>query len=70
VPGAAEPYNFKGQLLMKHGDADTVVPYPLARRLFDLANEPKTFFTEESGKHDGRSDEFYLKVESFIDRLD
>src|SRR3984893_12944795 len=30
-------------ILVVHGDEDDVVPISLARRLFELANEPKTF---------------------------
>jgi fermentation-respiration switch protein FrsA (DUF1100 family) len=38
-------------ILVLHGDEDTVIPISLARRLFELANEPKTFMLVSGGKH-------------------
>jgi uncharacterized protein len=38
-------------LLIVHGDKDGVVPIALGRRLFDLANEPKTFVLAPGGQH-------------------
>ncbi|MGB6175482.1 MAG: alpha/beta hydrolase [Methylocella sp.] len=38
-------------ILVVHGDEDDVVPVSLARRLFELANEPKTFMLVSGGKH-------------------
>jgi hypothetical protein len=38
-------------ILFVHGDEDDVVPISLARRLFELANEPKTFMLVSGGKH-------------------
>jgi uncharacterized protein len=38
-------------ILVLHGDEDDVVPMRLARRLFELANEPKTFMQVPGGKH-------------------
>jgi hypothetical protein len=38
-------------ILVLHGDEDDVVPIRLARRLFELANEPKTFMLVSGGKH-------------------
>ncbi len=38
-------------ILIVHGDEDDVVPIRLARRLFELANEPKTFMQVSGGKH-------------------
>jgi fermentation-respiration switch protein FrsA (DUF1100 family) len=38
-------------VLMVHGDEDVIVPLGLARRLFDLANEPKTFLSAPGGGH-------------------
>jgi fermentation-respiration switch protein FrsA (DUF1100 family) len=38
-------------ILVLHGDEDDVVPISLARRLFELANEPKTFMLVSGGKH-------------------
>jgi fermentation-respiration switch protein FrsA (DUF1100 family) len=38
-------------LLIIHGTADPVVPYSHGKRLFDLAREPKQFWTIEGGEH-------------------
>ena len=38
-------------ILIVHGDKDDIVPIILARRLFDLANEPKTFLCVAGGGH-------------------
>ena len=38
-------------LLVLHGDRDDVVPYEQGRRLFEAANEPKTFFTIRGAHH-------------------
>ena len=38
-------------VLMVHGEEDDVVPISSARRLFELANEPKTFVSVPGGNH-------------------
>ncbi|MBG0809759.1 alpha/beta hydrolase [Methylosinus sp. H3A] len=38
-------------VLIVHGDKDGVVPIALGRRLFELANEPKTFVLVPGGQH-------------------
>jgi fermentation-respiration switch protein FrsA (DUF1100 family) len=38
-------------VLMVHGEEDDVIPISSARRLFALANEPKTFVSVPSGGH-------------------
>lgn len=38
-------------LLVLHGDRDDVVPYEQGRRLFEAANQPKTFFTIRKARH-------------------
>jgi len=61
---------YKGPLLQFHGDADTIVPYELGKRLFEAANEPKTFVTLRRADHnDPRSKELVLAVRKFIDDL-
>lgn len=39
------------QLLVVHGNEDRVVPFAQGAKLFELANEPKTFFQVEKGTH-------------------
>jgi len=38
-------------VLMVHGDKDDVIPKDSAKQLFELANEPKTFFSVPEGGH-------------------
>jgi uncharacterized protein len=38
-------------VLMVHGEGDDVIPINSARRLFELANEPKTFMRVPGGNH-------------------
>jgi fermentation-respiration switch protein FrsA (DUF1100 family) len=38
-------------VLILHGDQDEIVPYTLARRLFEAANPPKTFYTVHGAHH-------------------
>ncbi len=41
----------RAPLLLLHGDRDDVVPYEQGRRLFEAANEPKTFYTIWGARH-------------------
>ncbi len=62
--------NYHGPLLESHGDADTIVPYPLGRRLFDAANDPKQFFPIPGGDHnDFPPREYYEALVAFFDGL-
>ncbi len=45
IPGIHVP------VLMVHGEEDDVIPISSARRLFALANEPKTFMSVRGGGH-------------------
>ena len=38
-------------ILFLHGDEDDIIPISLGRRLFELANEPKTLMQVSGGKH-------------------
>ena len=38
-------------VLMVHGEEDDVIPIASAKRLFELANEPKTFGSVPGGNH-------------------
>jgi fermentation-respiration switch protein FrsA (DUF1100 family) len=55
-------------LLIVHGEDDDIVPISSARRLFELANEPKTFIAVPGGAHLvlGRQDVFW-RVREWID---
>ena len=56
--------------LVMHGDADSVIPYRLGRRLFDQIPEPKRMVTIAGGDHNDlvpREEARYWKeVEAFI----
>jgi fermentation-respiration switch protein FrsA (DUF1100 family) len=42
----------KAPALIIHGTGDRVVPYSMGRRLYEAANEPKTFFPVDGAGHD------------------
>ncbi len=50
-------------VLILHGDQDEVVPYELARRLFEAANPPKTFYTVHGAHH---NDTYVVGGESYF----
>jgi uncharacterized protein len=55
-------------ILVLHGDEDDVISISLARRLFELANEPKTFMLVSGGKHLVLgSAEVFTRVREWID---
>ncbi len=61
---------YQGPLLQFHGDADTIVPFEMGRRLFAAANEPKTFVPIAGGDHnDPRSETLLRELDRFLDRL-
>ncbi|MBC8873758.1 MAG: alpha/beta hydrolase [Planctomycetes bacterium] len=61
---------YQGPLLQGHGDADQTIPYSLGRKLFDAANEPKTFVTLRGRDHnDPPTDEYYQALEEFLSSL-
>jgi fermentation-respiration switch protein FrsA (DUF1100 family) len=54
--------DYHGYLMMIHGEADTIVPLALARRLFDAANEPKSFIKIPGADHNDPPDEYYFQA--------
>ena len=70
LDSAAKIADYHGPLLQSHGDADTIVPIRLGRRLFEAANEPKEFFPIPGGDHDDHQPwEYYEKLTEFLDSL-
>jgi fermentation-respiration switch protein FrsA (DUF1100 family) len=62
--------NYRGPLLQTHGEADRLVPYELARKLFDAANEPKWFVpVPGAGHNDPPSREYLAALDRFFDSL-
>jgi uncharacterized protein len=67
---AAAISKYHGPLLQFHGDADTIVPIALGRKLFDAANKPKQFLVIAGGDHnDPRTPQFFQTLDQFIVRL-
>jgi len=61
---------YHGPLLQSHGDADTIVPYAVGRRLFQAANQPKEFFTLPRRDHnDLPPRDYYEKLRQFFETL-
>jgi uncharacterized protein len=62
--------NYKGPLLQMHGEADTIVPFKLGRRLFDAANEPKQLLDFPHHDHnDTPPDQFFDALKEFLKKL-
>ncbi|MBL4589053.1 MAG: alpha/beta hydrolase [Alphaproteobacteria bacterium] len=49
-------YNVHAPLLLVHGDKDITIPIALSRKLFDAANEPKTFINIPDAGHNNLYD--------------
>lgn len=60
---------YRGPLLQAHGDADSIVPFELGRRLFAAANEPKRFIHLENHDHnDPMPPTYYQALDEFLER--
>lgn len=61
---------YRGPLLQSHGDADTIVPFKLGKKLYDKANEPKQFITIQGRNHNDPQDaSYYRALDRFLDFL-
>jgi uncharacterized protein len=61
---------YRGPLLLSHGDADEVVPYKHGEALFEAAPGPKRFVTNRGGKHnDAQPEEYRQALDDFISQL-
>ena len=62
--------DYHGPLLQCHGDADTIIPIGLGRRLFEAANEPKQFVVLQGRNHnDPHPVAYFDELEAFFDQL-
>ena len=61
-PSLAKIKDIHAPLLVIHSPEDDVVPYELGRKLFEAANEPKTFFEIHGSHNDG----FVLSMDSYM----
>ncbi|MCS7304430.1 MAG: alpha/beta hydrolase [Thermoguttaceae bacterium] len=59
---------YHGPLFQSHGEADTIVPIELGRKLFDAANPPKQFLEISQADHnDPLPLEYYRQVKKFLE---
>ena len=57
----------KVPVLILHGDRDEIVPFSMGRRIFEAANEPKTFFTIKGAGH---NDTYQMGGGAYLKALD
>jgi len=57
-------------VLIMHGKVDKIVPYDMGKKMFELANDPKFFYSQEYGDHMVEYDEkLLLALKQFIKSL-
>ena len=57
-------------ILIIHGKVDRIVPYDMGKKMYELANEPKFFYSQEYGDHMVEYDEKLLSsLKKFIQSL-
>jgi fermentation-respiration switch protein FrsA (DUF1100 family) len=62
--------DYRGPLLISHGDADEVVPYEQGQSLYEAASGPKQFITVSGGKHNTpQPEEYRVALDEFIAQL-
>jgi fermentation-respiration switch protein FrsA (DUF1100 family) len=70
LDSAAKIGQYHGPLLQSHGDADTIVPYRLGRKLFQAANQPKQFITYAGADHnDPIAASYFDSLRTFLENL-
>jgi fermentation-respiration switch protein FrsA (DUF1100 family) len=70
LDSAAAIASYHGPLLQMHGDADRVVPFSSGQKLFEAANEPKTFIRVPGGDHnDPPPEKFFIALDAFLGAL-
>jgi len=62
--------NISVPVLIIHGKVDKIVPYKMGEKMYELANEPKFFYSQEYGDHMVEYDEeLLLALKKFIQSL-
>jgi len=62
--------NISFPVLIIHGKVDKIVPYEMGRKIYELSNDPKFFYTQEYGDHMVEYDEKLLsELNNFIKSL-
>ena len=57
-------------VLILHGKVDKIVPYEMGKKMYELANQPKFFYSQEYGDHMVEYDEkLLLALKKFIQSL-
>ncbi len=57
-------------LLVMHGKVDKIVPYKMGKRMYELANQPKFFYSQEYGDHMlDYDEELLMTLKQFIQSL-
>ena len=57
-------------VLVMHGKLDAIVPFAMGKQMYELANEPKFFYSQEYGDHMVDYDEkLLLTLKQFIQSL-
>ncbi len=70
LDSVAQIVRYHGPLLQSHGTADRTIPFSSGEKLFEAANEPKTFVTISKADHNNWLTEDYLRqLDQFIRRL-
>jgi fermentation-respiration switch protein FrsA (DUF1100 family) len=60
--------DYRGPLVMAHGDADELIPFEHGQRLFAAANEPKQFVRIKGEGHNWALPEYYVeRLDNFFD---
>ena len=59
--------NVLAPVLIMHGKVDKIVPYDMGKKMYELANEPKFFYSQEYGDHMIEYDEkLLLALKKFV----
>ena len=62
--------NISVPILIIHGKIDKIVPFTMGKKMYELANEPKFFYSQEYGDHMVEYDEkLLLTLKKFIQSL-
>ena len=62
--------NINSPILIMHGKVDNIVPFYMGKKLYELANKPKYFYSQEYGDHMVEYDEkLLLALKQFIKSL-
>ena len=72
LPSVEKIGEFKGPVFISHGRGDTTIPFEQGQRLFDTANEPKTFYIPSKGRdyHSAPlGNEHWEQLRSFLQTL-